>query len=83
MSQAREEGCGPGETTEGPVIGTGNNARDRLNQSGLPHDMALPASVSTQCSCRINPLPCSQTFSGSPLFLGEQVQGLHNLVPCL
>lgn len=75
------------DTTEGPVTGTGNNARDRLNQSGLPHDnslhTALPASISPQCSCQITPLPCSQTFSGSPLFLGEQVQGLHNLVPCL
>lgn len=46
VSQAREEWCGPGDTTEGPVTRTGNKARDRLNQSGLP---LITASSSSPC----------------------------------
>ena len=67
----------------------GGESRRKTKSPGLirgeikspSHLDAPPASVSAQCSCRPVSLPCSQTFRGSLLLPGSQVQGLHNPAP--
>lgn len=67
----------------------GGESRGKTKSPGLirgeikspSHLDAPPASISAQCSCQPASLPCSQTFRGSLLLPGSQVQGLHNPAP--